>query len=74
MKIITDEGKIVEGVQMTDENAAIFSELCAEKGPIDGAVPYRVSRAEGVRFIATNLIKKYNITLRIPAVPEGEEF
>ena len=73
MKIITDEGKIVEGVQMTDENAAIFSELCAENGPIDGAVTYRVSRAEGVRFIATNLIKNFNLTRRLPAVEKEEE-
>ena len=73
MKIITDEGKIVEGVQMTDENAAIFSELCAENGPIDGAAPYRVSRAEGVRFIATNLIKNFNLTRRLPAVEKEEE-
>ena len=60
MKIITAEGKIVEGYALTENEVSIFSELNETSGPLGDL--YTTTRAKA----AGSIIASYNITRRTP--------
>lgn len=72
MHIITSEGKIVEGQELTAEEVGILKELTTDGGMINHASDAYIADRTAMR-IAKYLIETFRITRRQPLVSTVEE-
>lgn len=69
MKIITAEGKVIEGQPLTDEEVSILAELV----PAINDKARNYIREEDCKLVSQHIISTYFITRRNPVVEEVEQ-